>query len=214
MELSDIKIFLEAIHNMVTVLYEALYGLVLHFFKSKNRKIRSKLPVWHMKKETSEHFHLLKKVFKWIVLPASLFYVGADLCFFGKNALDSMLWGMLIFFYSNFLPDLPSIYRRKKNRKKNNTNNEDLVWYKKIALLLFAPMFVWLLFSGIDFRWDTTETFHNFKSLAIYGVFLVVCGLFTFGDFPISVGDVTEILSLPLYGIMGYLTHLKVDRIW
>jgi len=109
---------------------------------------------------------------------------------------------------------LPSIYRRKKNRKKNNTSNEDLVWYKKTALLLFAPMFVWLLFSGIDFRWDTTETFHNFKSLAIYGVFLVVCGLFTFGDFPISIGELTEILSLPLYGIIGYLTHLKVDRIW
>jgi len=195
---------------MLTGLYEALYGFVLNFFKSINRKIRSKIRVWYMKKETSEHFHLLVKVFKWVVLPASLLYVCADFFFFGENALDSMFWGILIFFYSNFLPDMPSVYRRKKN----NRRVEDLPWYKKYALLLFAPLFIWLLFSGIHFRWKTTETFHNFKSLTIYGTFLFLWGFFAFGVLPISIGHITEILSLPFYGMIGYLTHLKVDRIW
>jgi hypothetical protein len=45
----------------------------------------------------------------------------------------------------------------------------------------------------------------------IYGVFLFTLSLFAFADFPISIGDITEILSLPLYGLTGYLTHLKVD---
>ncbi|MFZ0965408.1 MAG: hypothetical protein WAN82_02130 [Candidatus Bathyarchaeia archaeon] len=163
-----------------------------------------------MEEETSEHIHLLIKVFKWAVLPLSLFYVFADFYFFGGNAFDSMLWGILVFFYSNFLPDLPSIYRRKKS----NVKTEDLPWYKKYALLLFAPLLIWFLFSGIQPKWKTTETFHDFRSLTIYGAFLLILGFFAFVKFPIEVGNITEILSLPLYGVIGYLTHLKVDKIW
>ncbi len=195
---------------MLAGLYNALYGFVLHSFMSINRRVRSKLPVWRMEEETLEHIRFLIKVFKWIVLPVSLLYVFANFYFFGENALDSMLWGLLIFFYSNFLPDLPSIFRRRKN----NVRAEDLPWYKRYALLLFAPLLIWVLFSGIQLGWKTTETFHDFKSLTIYGAFLLILGFFAFVNFPISIGNITKILSLPLYGIIGYLTHLKVDKIW
>jgi hypothetical protein len=163
-----------------------------------------------MEEETAEHVHLMVKVFKWAILPLSLLYVFADFYFFGENAFDSMLWGVLVFFYSNFLPDLPSIYRRKKS----NVENKDLPWYKKYALLLFAPLLIWFLFSGIQTQWKTTATFHDLKSLTVYGTFLLVMGFFAFVQFPIDVGNITEILSLPLYGAVGYLTHLKVDKIW
>jgi hypothetical protein len=63
-------------------------------------------------------------------------------------------------------------------------------------------------------RWKTIETFHNFKSLSVYGAFLLTLGVFAFGDFPISVGDITEIISLPIYGLAGYFTHLKVDLVF
>jgi len=208
--MSKLKRFFKAIHHVLAGLYTALFGFVLHSFESINRKVRSKLPVWRMKEETLEHVHSSIKVFKWIILPISLFYVTADFYFFGENALDSMFWGILIFFYSNFLPDLPSIYRKKKN----NVENEDLPWYKKYALLLFAPLLIWVLFSGIRLAWRTTDTFHNFKSLTIYGAFLFALSLFGFVKFPIDIGSITEILSIPLYGMIGYLTHLKVDKIW
>jgi hypothetical protein len=91
---------------------------------------------------------------------------------------------------------------------------EDLPWYKKYALLLFAPLLIWVLFSGLELAWRTTETFHNFKSLTVYGTFLFVLGVLGFVNFPLSITAFTKILSLPLYGIIGYLTHLKVDRIW
>ena len=208
--MSKLKRFFKAIHHVLAGLYTALFGFVLHSFESINRKVRSKLPVWRMKEETLEHVHSSIKVFKWIVLPASLLYVFADFYFFGENALDSMLWGVLIFFYSNFLPDLPSIYRRKKN----NGGAEDLPWYKKYTLLLLAPLLIWVLFSGIRLAWRTTDTFHNFKSLTIYGTFLFLLGFFAFVKFPISIGNIIEILSTPLYGVIGYLTHLKVDKIW
>jgi len=167
-----------------------------------------------MKRETLEHVDSLIKVFKWVVLPASLIYVCANFYFFGENALDSMLLGILIFFYSNFLPDIPSIYRGRKSHGDIRVTDEDLLWDEKYALLLFAPLFIGAFFCGIRLRWKTTETFHNFKSLTIYVVFLLLVSFFAFGDFPISIGDITEILSLPFYGLIGYLTHLKVDKIW
>ena len=195
---------------MLAGLYNALFGFVLHSFKSINRKVRSKLPVWRMEEETLEHVHSSIKVFKWIVFPSSLLYVFGVFYFFGENALASVLWGILIFFYSNFLPDLPSIYRRKEKDGKT----EDLPCYKRYVLLLFAPLLIWFLFSGMQLSWKTTETFHNFKSLTIYGAFLLLLGFFAFAEFPISIGNVSKILSFPLYGVVGYLAHLKADKIW
>jgi hypothetical protein len=206
-----IRRLFRAIQSALSASFDVIYGFVLHSFKSINHKIRSKLPVWRMEEETTEHVRFAVKVFKWLVFPASLIYLIATLLFFGQNALDSTLWGVLLFFYSNFLPDLPSIYRRKK---KNNGMTEDLPWYKKYALLLFAPLLIWVLFSGLELAWRTTETFHNFKSLTVYGTFLFVLGVLGFVNFPLSITAFTKILSLPLYGIIGYLTHLKVDRIW
>ncbi len=191
-------------------MYDSLYGSVLRYFKSVNRGVRSSyssLILYAMKCETSEHVKSLIKVFKWVILPASLIYVCA-VFYFGENALDSMFLGILIFFYSNFLPDLPSIFRKKRR------DEDDLFPEEKYAVLLFAPLFILASFFGIRLRRKTTETFHNFKSLTIYVAFLLLVSFFAFGDFPISIGDITEILSLPFYGLIGYLTHLKVDKIW
>ncbi|MGQ9530643.1 MAG: hypothetical protein ACUVQW_06625 [Candidatus Bathycorpusculaceae bacterium] len=163
-----------------------------------------------MKEETAEHVHAAVRVFKFMVLPASLIYVFATFYFFGENSIDSMLWGILVFFYSNFLPDLPSIYRKKGN----DLAYEDPAWYKKYFLLLFAPLVIWVLFSGVRLKWKTAETFHNFKSLAVYGTFLFLVGFFAFVKFPVSIGNIAEFFSLPIYGVVGYLVHLRVDKIW
>jgi hypothetical protein len=149
------------------------------------------------------------EVFEVIVLPFSIIYLLGNLFLLKENAFDSMLWGMVIFFYSSFLPDLTSIFRRQR---KNRTA-ADLSWYKKYAILLLAPLFVLLLFSNIHLGWKTTENFHNFRSLTVYGGFLLLCGFIVFGGFPISIGQITEMLALPLYGTLGYLTHLRVDKI-
>lgn len=197
----------EAIQNASTGLRRALFNLVLTFFEEVNKKILSRLQLFCMEQETKDHIGALVKVFKFVVLPASLVYVVLEFLF-GEIALDSMLFGLLVFFYSNFLPDLPSICRKKKCECRT----EDLPWYKKYSLLLFAPLFVWALFSGMQCRWRTFETFHNFRSLAVYSGFLLLIGV-AFMYPPFSIADLTELASAPLYGIAGYLTHLKVDKI-
>jgi len=196
------------------LIYDAFYGAVLRYFKSVNLKAGKKLSLWAMELETFQHLYLLTRAFKWVVLPASLVYVCLDFYLFGQNALDSMFLGMLIFVYSNFLPDLPSIYRRRKIYSSTGAMTENLSWYKKYALLLLAPLFIGAFLLGIQLNWKTAETFHNLKSLIVYGAFLLTLGVFVFGIFPISIGDITEIASLPIYGLAGYLTHLKVDLIF
>ncbi|MGQ9538441.1 MAG: hypothetical protein ACUVTE_02505 [Candidatus Bathycorpusculaceae bacterium] len=159
---------------MLSSLYNALYGFTFNLFKSLNQKVRSKLPVWRMKEETLEHVRSSVRVFKHVILPLSLLYVFVLFYFFGENVLDSMFWGIWVFFYSNFLPDFPFIYRKKTGDAKT----EDLPCYKKYAILLLAPLLVWILFSGMQLNWRTAETYHNFKSLMVYGIFLCVVGFF------------------------------------
>jgi len=195
-------------------LYESLYRLVLGYFIRINRRFRVKIAAWFMKLETFEHVHFLTKVFKWIVLPSSISYVCAMFYFFGRNALDSIFIGILLFFYSNFLPDLPAIFRRKLYHDVRDTFNEDVSWYKKYALLLFAPFFIALVFCGVEIKWRTIETFHNFNSLAVYGVFVFILSFFALAAFPISFGGIIEVVYVQLSALLGYLTHLKVDLVF
>jgi len=167
-----------------------------------------------MKLETFEHVHLLTKVFKWIVLPSSAFYGCTMFIFFGQNALDAILLANLLFFYSNFVPDLPAIFRRRVYRDDRDALHENLSKYTAYALLLFAPLFIALLFCGKKIKWKTTETFHNFKSLIVYGAFLFMLGFLVVLVFHFSLGGIIEVLCVPLFGLLGYLTHLKVDMVF
>ena len=194
-------------------LYERLYALVFGYFLRVNRKVGAKIGVWFMKLETFEHVHLLTKMLKWVILPFSLTYFFTEFFFFENNVLDTLFIGVTLFFYSNFVPDLPAIFRRKVYRDERDALYESLSRYKTYALLLFAPFFILLVFCGKKIKWKTTETFHNLKSLAIYGSFLFIISFLVLMVFPISIGRIIESFCVPLYAILGYLTHLKVDLI-
>lgn len=175
---------------------------MLVFFENVNMEIGSGFPFFRMKEETSEHLQMLFKVLKYVVFPASVCYVLLGFLL-GENALDSVVLGILVFVYGNFLPDLPSAFRKNKGEVKTGR----LSWLKKYALLLLAPVFLWLLFSDIGIVWKTTETFHNFRSLIVFEGFLALLGFVAFGG-------LLRPLSFCFYGAIGYLAHLKVDKIW
>jgi hypothetical protein len=191
-------------------MHRKFHNFVLSYFKTVNRKAGKRMKFLFMKLETFEHVDSVIKVFKWVILPATFFYVLVDFCLLRENALDSALLGILLFFYSNFLPDIPAIFRGKDNRDLG-VIPKSVPWYKNCALLLFAPLFIGLFLCGMRWRWKTIETFHNFKFLAVYVAFLSMIGFFVFSSFPIGIGNVTKSLSIPFYGLAGYLTHLRVD---
>jgi hypothetical protein len=161
-----------------------------------------------MKEETTEHVQQAVKVFGWVVLPLSLAYLFGSQILLGQNVLWPTLWGVAVYFYSNFLPDLPSIYRRKKTN-----NDEDIPWYKKYVILLFAPLLIWLLFCGLRLTWRTTDTFHNYRALTAYGAFLGAIGFLGFSGIPVLTGDLLKIIFFLSCGVIGFLAHLKVDKI-
>jgi hypothetical protein len=207
---SRLNRFLARARGILRALYQALYGLVLHSFRSINRRIKSGFPLYRMHEETAEHVRHAVQVFIWLILPFSLAYLFGLEFFLRQNALGSMLWGLAVYFYSNFLPDLPSVYRKNKIEPRA----ADLPWYKKYAILLFAPLLVWLLFSEVRLKWRTVDTYHNFTSLAIYGAFLFVVCVLAFSSLPLSAVGLPTVFFVPTCGVIGFLTHLRVDEIW
>ena len=205
---SRLRKFLAKTRNILKGFYEALYGLVLHTFKNINRRIKSKFPLYRMHEETTEHVRHALQVFIWPTLPLSLAYLFGIQFLFRQNLWGSMLWGIAVYFYSNFLPDLPAINRKRKR----DPEEPDLPLYKKYTLLLFAPLFVWLLFSDVRLDWRTEETYHNFTSLTVYAIFLFAVGLLAFVSLPLSIPSLLGALFLMSCGVTGFLTHLKVDK--
>jgi hypothetical protein len=129
--------------------------------------------------------------------------------FFGNNVVDSLFLGLVIFVYSHFLPDLLSPFRIRNTKEKNN----DGTLVKKYALLFLAPIFIFLLFGDRMPAFRTAEHFHNIKSFGAYSIFLFLLGLVFYGNIPFSWGRILEVFSLTIFGSIGYITHLKVDKI-
>ena len=201
-------------HTISATLYDNLHRIVLGYFTRVNKKVKAKISSGFMKIETFEHLHLLTKVFKWIIFPSTVIYGFVTFVFFGQNTLDTLLVANLLFLYSNFVPDLPAVFRRKAENNENDAHHKELPTYRTYALLLFAQFFITLLFCGKKIKWKTTETFHNFKSLLVYGTFLFMLVFLASAAFPSSSTNLIETFSIPIFASLGYLTHLKVDHVF
>ncbi len=149
--------------------------------------------------ELSEHSTAMSWAVKHVILPASIFYVAAGLLI-GKTVLDSLFLGFLVFVYSSFVPDLDSllVVSKDKNKKPDSL--------AKFALLFFGPVFVYYAISSEakPIYVNKAKEFHSTKYLFAYGLFLLVVGLIFYAN-PV------ERLALPLFGLLGYMTHLSVD---
>jgi len=88
---------------------------------------------------------MLSKVFKFVILSIILLYGFAIFYYFGANPINSLIWNILIFLYSNFLPNLPSAYVKGKIKGEI----EPIKWYKKYVLLIFARVYLASLFRCV-----------------------------------------------------------------
>jgi hypothetical protein len=151
-------------------------------------------------RELKEHFTFVTWMFKRIVLPLIVFYVFIGLIF-DMNIFGSLFVSLLVFIYSNFLPDTDFLI--KKTRK----SEEESLWYEKYLLLFFAPVIIYYAIAGrarpIYSMQD--RCFHNFTTLIIYGAFLFVVGT-------IFWPETLKRLMLPAFGMIGFVFHLMVDK--
>jgi hypothetical protein len=82
----------ESTHNAPDGSYEALYGFVRHSFKSMNRRIKSKFPVYRTNEETTEHVQQANRVFGWLVLPLSISCIMGSQIVLGQNVIWPTAW--------------------------------------------------------------------------------------------------------------------------
>ena len=149
--------------------------------------------------EIAEHDALIRWVAKNILLPVSVFYVIAGL-FTKTNVYDSLFLGAIVFVYSNFVPDLDSLLVVSKDGRATKD------WVERLSLLFFGPLFVYYAISkeAKPISAEKLKEFHSTSYLVLYSLFLLLVGL-------VFYNNRLEQVSLPLYGAMGYATHLAVD---
>ena len=178
------------------------------FFRTLGIRTKTKVAILKIKEETIEHIDYLKRILSRLVLPVAMGYTCLGF-FLGKNVVDSLFFSIVIFVYSSFLPDLLTLFRTKDRRERRELEK----WYVKYMLLFFAPVFVLLILGNEALPFRTMESFHNVKSLGVYSSFLLLLGFVFYGSFPLSSGSFLEVLSLALFGAIGYVAHLRVDKI-
>jgi len=168
------------------------------YVREMNKSVFSyKLPALKVQNELGEHFYFIKWVLKRIFLPVAIFYLFSGFVL-GVWVIDSLFLGLIIFLYSNFLPDADSIF--KVTNVKSDIKEKHLV-------LFFAPVYALYLLSENSSRpkSKTAKPFHNLKSMVAYGIFLFAVGFILYRNW-------LEIASLPMFGVMGYFTHISVDK--
>jgi len=155
-----------------------------------------------VKDELTEHFFLLRIMWKRFLLPLVVFYLIMSYIF-DVYILGSLFLSLLIFVYSNFLPDLDIFVK-----KPDGTERESL-WYEKYFLLLFSPIFVYYVFTGEAHPIYSSEhrPFHNIKSIIIWGLFLYFIGSIFWPDVEL------KRIMFSVFGIAGFVFHLMVDGI-
>ncbi len=190
---------LRQLHGVSEEIGMYLFNFILFLIRSIEKKVGRRIIV---RRVALKHFSFMVWMFKKIVLPLGFCYLLVGL-FYQEAVLDSLLWGIMLFVYGNFFPDFDSLFMGRKNRVMK------LSWHKKCLLLCFAPLCILMFSMG---KWkipllETPKIFHSFKSVTIYCVFLSLLGFLFYGN-------LIEITSPLIFGLLGYLAHLKVDKYW
>lgn len=151
--------------------------------------------------ELAEHSGFLGWGFKRIVLPLAAFYVVVGF-FLGEHVLGSLLMGIVVFLYANFLPDLDTFFRFT-----NNKNNEVGAVKKRIALFLTPLLIYYILSRRGQKNWDLgkDKPFHNRRALLEFSVFLLFFGSLLYFS-------LLKAFFFMLFGFCGYCVHLIIDE--
>ncbi|MFH0890098.1 MAG: hypothetical protein V1836_03065 [Candidatus Aenigmatarchaeota archaeon] len=150
--------------------------------------------------EIKEHLGFLNWTAKRIVLPLAVFYLLMSFVL-QTRILGSLFLSLLVFLYSNFLPDVG--YLVKKTKKKR----DDWGWQEKYSLLFFAPVVLYYVIAGRAKPLYSVEDkpFHNAKTVLVYGLFLLALGYVLWGE-------LIKAAMLATFGMLGFCVHLLVDR--
>ncbi|MFA5290964.1 MAG: hypothetical protein WC385_01455 [Candidatus Paceibacterota bacterium] len=152
--------------------------------------------------EVKEHYLFVRLMWMRFIIPLVAFYLVMGLVF-RINIFGALFLSLLVFIYSNILPDADILI------KKTPEGKSESLWYEIFFLLCFAPIVVYYVSHGKakPLFSNTFKPFHGLKAALVWAIFLFILGSLFWPDF------LLKSLMLPIFGFVGYLFHLVVDDV-
>lgn len=154
-------------------------------------------------REVSEHLGHYKQVILYILFPLTFFYLGMGI-FIGQYSGGAAVFALLVSFYASFLPEAdlllaPKTFLTKKGRAAKT--------HEKYLVLMFAPLYLYLVAMKKVTPVFTEECkpFHTMRAFLVFSIFIFCIGVVLYASF-------FKAIFLAVFGAVGYLTHLFVDK--
>ena len=156
-------------------------------------------------KEVSEHLNHYKQVIFCILIPLMFFYFGIGL-FRDEYVGGAAVFALIASFYSSFLPEADLLIA--PNNFLTKRIGRIAKPHEKYLILCFAPLYLYLVATKriTPLFVSDTKSFHNLKSFFVFFLFLFGVGFALYISW-------FKALFLSIFGAVGYLTHLTIDRI-
>ena len=152
--------------------------------------------------ELREHYNLIIWAWKSFLLPLIILYFVLGIIFH-NHILGSLFLSLLVFFYSNFIPDADILVSRPQKNEKES------MWYELYFLLCFAPIFLYYVMKGRANPLYSIKPrpFHHLVVIFVWGFFLLIISSLFWPD------DMLNKMMFPIFGMAGFSFHLMVDGI-
>ena len=151
--------------------------------------------------EIKEHFSFLTLAFNRLIIPLVLIYIIVGFIL-KLDIFGSLFVSLIIFIYSNFLPDADFLFAYTADKKKES------LWYERYFFLCFMPIVAYYILVGKarPLYSSSGRSFHNIRTIIIYGIFLLIIG-------SIFWSSTFKTIMLAVFGVLGFAFHLMVDKI-
>jgi hypothetical protein len=151
--------------------------------------------------EINEHFGFLKWGLKRVFLPIAVFYVLIGF-FLQEYVLGALFTALIVYLYANFLPDFDAFFPHNSKIESKKASK-----IGKQITLFFAPIMIYYILSKKTMPLDlgSKKAFHNKRALIEFTIFLFAFGLILYFS-------LLKAFFFALFGFLGYLTHLIVDK--
>lgn len=154
-------------------------------------------------REVTEHLVHYRRVILYILFPLMFFYLGMGI-FIGQYSGGAAIFALLVSFYASFLPEAdlllaPGTFLAKKGRIAKT--------HEKYLVLMFVPLYLYLIAAKrvTPIFMEEHKPFHTVRALLVFSIFIFGIGMVLYASF-------FKAIFLAIFGAVGYLTHLFVDK--
>ncbi len=152
--------------------------------------------------EIFEHSHAVLWALKMVFIPLAIFYFVLGL-FLNEYVLGSIFLSLIIFLYSNFLPDTDTFISADFLK---NAASRPIRKFERYKILIIAPIYIYYVLSEkiVPTKFNEIKPFHNLRCLVVWSIFLLFIGVMLYAS-------LFTAFFIMLFAASGYFIHLFID---